>query len=164
MSSPKKQKTDQNQFDQLGAFTTVVCDTGDIAAIAKYKPQDATTNPSLIYKAALMPEYQNLVDDAVEYGKGPLKAGVGLTSKIMGAKNVEFNADAVFNAGDLNLGACVTGQRGAENKLDYNVGAHYSMGDLTAVFQTAKCVSVFNLSIHKPLSSDLQIADRKSVV
>lgn len=48
----------------------MVCDTGDIAAIAKYKPQDATTNPSLIYKAALMPEYQNLVDDAVEYGKG----------------------------------------------------------------------------------------------
>jgi transaldolase len=45
----------------------LVADTGDIEAIRKYKPTDATTNPSLIYKAAQMPQYQSLVDDAVAY-------------------------------------------------------------------------------------------------
>lgn len=65
----KKQKV-ENQFDQLKHLTTIVADTGDIDAIRKFKPEDATTNPSLIYKAAQMPAYQNLVDDAIAYGKG----------------------------------------------------------------------------------------------
>ena len=65
----KKQKV-ENQFDKLKALTTIVADTGDIEAIRKFKPQDATTNPSLIYKAATMDAYQSLVDDAVAYGKG----------------------------------------------------------------------------------------------
>ena len=41
-------------------------------AIKRLKPQDATTNPSLIFKAAKMPQYESLVDDAVKYGKGDL--------------------------------------------------------------------------------------------
>lgn len=57
-----------NQFESLGKQTVLVADTGDIEAIRKYKPTDATTNPSLIYKAAQMPQYQSLVDDAVAYG------------------------------------------------------------------------------------------------
>ena len=61
-----------SQYDQLLEHTIVVADTGDVAAIAKIKPQDATTNPSLITKAAVMPEYQKLIDDAVEYAKGDL--------------------------------------------------------------------------------------------
>lgn len=65
----KKQKV-ENQFDKLKALTTIVADTGDIDAIRKFKPEDATTNPSLIYKAATMDAYQSLVDDAVTYGKG----------------------------------------------------------------------------------------------
>ncbi|KAI5843457.1 hypothetical protein DFP73DRAFT_552160 [Morchella snyderi] len=57
-------------LDQLKASgTTVVCDSGDFASIAKYKPQDATTNPSLILAAAKKPEYSKLIDAAVEYGK-----------------------------------------------------------------------------------------------
>jgi transaldolase len=47
----------------------VVCDSGDFATIGKYKPQDATTNPSLILAASKKPEYAKLMDDAVEYGK-----------------------------------------------------------------------------------------------
>jgi len=47
----------------------VVCDSGDFATIAKYKPQDATTNPSLILAASKKPEYAKLMDVAVEYGK-----------------------------------------------------------------------------------------------
>jgi len=48
---------------------TVVCDSGDFGSIAKYKPQDATTNPSLILAAAKMPEYAKLIDTSIKYGK-----------------------------------------------------------------------------------------------
>lgn len=50
----------------------MVADTGDVDAIKRLKPQDATTNPSLIYKAAIMPQYSPLVDDAIKYGDGDL--------------------------------------------------------------------------------------------
>ena len=62
-----------SQIEQLKNLTTVVADTGDVNSIKKFSPQDATTNPSLIYKAAVMPEYANIVDDAVAYGKGDLE-------------------------------------------------------------------------------------------
>jgi transaldolase len=52
----------------LRAMTDVVADTGDIEAIAEHRPVDATTNPSLLYKAAQLPQYKHLVDDAVAYG------------------------------------------------------------------------------------------------
>jgi transaldolase len=54
-----------NQLEQLKQFTKVVADTGDFAMLKQYAPLDATTNPSLILKAALMPEYQALVEKAV---------------------------------------------------------------------------------------------------
>jgi transaldolase len=58
-----------NQLDQLKSMTVVVADTGDIDSIAAYKPQDATTNPSLILAAAQMPAYQSLVEEAVAFGQ-----------------------------------------------------------------------------------------------
>lgn len=58
-----------SQLEQLKKVTTVVCDSGDFATIAKYKPQDATTNPSLILAASKKPEYAPLVDAAIAYGK-----------------------------------------------------------------------------------------------
>ncbi len=54
---------------QLKALTTIVADTGDIEAIKRYQPQDATTNPSLILKASEIPEYAHLIDDAIAYAK-----------------------------------------------------------------------------------------------
>ena len=63
-----------SKLDRLKTMTTVVADTGDFEAIAEYKPQDATTNPSLIYKAAQMPQYRELVEDAVIFGS---KRGAG---------------------------------------------------------------------------------------
>lgn len=51
-------------LDSLKHYTTVVADTGDIEAIAEYRPQDATTNPSLLLKAAQQPQYRPLVDAA----------------------------------------------------------------------------------------------------
>ncbi len=53
-------------LDSLKKYTTVVADTGDIEAIARHRPQDATTNPSLLFNAAQMPVYRHLVDEATE--------------------------------------------------------------------------------------------------
>ena len=58
-----------NQLDQLKAMTKVVADTGDIEAIQRYQPVDATTNPSLILNAATLPQYQSLLQSAVNYGR-----------------------------------------------------------------------------------------------
>lgn len=55
-----------NMLESLKRWTTVVADTGDIDAIAEHKPQDATTNPSLLFKAAQKPQYQDLVDEALD--------------------------------------------------------------------------------------------------
>src|SRR6202162_2711114 len=51
-------------FESLKRCTTVVADTGDIEAIARHRPQDATTNPSLLYHAAQVPAYRHLGDEA----------------------------------------------------------------------------------------------------
>jgi transaldolase len=54
-----------NNLETLKKHTVIVADTGDIESIQKYKPQDATTNPSLIYQAAQMPQYKELVQAAI---------------------------------------------------------------------------------------------------
>lgn len=59
----------KSKLAQLSEITTVVADTGDIDAISKYTPEDATTNPSLILKASQIPEYQKYIDQAIAYGK-----------------------------------------------------------------------------------------------
>ena len=59
-------------FESLKKYTTVVADTGDIEAIARHRPQDATTNPSLLFHAAQMPVYRHLVEEAAELA---LKSG-----------------------------------------------------------------------------------------
>ena len=59
----------KNLLEQLRKMTVVVADTGDIQAIEKFKPQDATTNPSLITAAAQMPEYQDIVDQTLLQAK-----------------------------------------------------------------------------------------------
>jgi transaldolase len=64
-----------NLLDQLKSMTTVVSDTGDINAIKKYKPTDATTNPSLIATAATMPEYQPIVDGVLKTAREKAPAG-----------------------------------------------------------------------------------------
>uniref|UniRef100_A0A8C5MWX3 Transaldolase n=1 Tax=Leptobrachium leishanense TaxID=445787 RepID=A0A8C5MWX3_9ANUR len=68
-NSPVKKQRMDSALEQLKQHTVVVADTGDFNAIEEYKPQDATTNPSLILAAAQMPDYQNLVKEAIKYGK-----------------------------------------------------------------------------------------------
>jgi transaldolase len=59
----------QNLLEQLRSFTTVVADTGDFDSMKKFRPTDATTNPSLIAAAAQMPQYQELVDDVLKQAR-----------------------------------------------------------------------------------------------
>jgi transaldolase len=72
-----------NLLESLKRHTTVVADTGDIDAIRQYRPQDATTNPSLIYQAAQQPEYAALLDDAIRFalessGDRPARRAAGM--------------------------------------------------------------------------------------
>ena len=65
----------ETQLDQLKKFTTVVADSGDFGTLKQYTPRDATTNPSLILKAAEMPDYQYLITKAITDNKA--KSGSG---------------------------------------------------------------------------------------
>lgn len=56
-----------NQLDSIKQFTTVVADSGDIESIRHYQPEDATTNPSLLLKAAGLDNYAGLIDDALAW-------------------------------------------------------------------------------------------------
>ncbi len=99
-----------NKLEQLKKYTTVVADSGDINAIKKYHPQDATTNPSLLLKAAKMPEYQHLIEEAVAFGKAKSKDqldqillkliinfGVEILKNIPGRVSTEVDADLSFD-------------------------------------------------------------------
>ncbi|MFA6013614.1 MAG: transaldolase [Gallionellaceae bacterium] len=62
-----------NQLDQLKSMTAIVADTGDIEAIRRHCPEDATTNPSLLLKAATLPEYAPLIEDSIVWAKSQSK-------------------------------------------------------------------------------------------
>ena len=65
----------KNLLEQLRQYTVVVADTGDIEAMEKFRPQDATTNPSLITAAAQLPQYQPIVDDVLKDARNELGDG-----------------------------------------------------------------------------------------
>ncbi|MGD0528911.1 MAG: transaldolase [Polyangiaceae bacterium] len=80
-------------LEQLKQMTVVVSDTGDIAAVRKYKPRDATTNPSLIGAAAQMKEYASVVDDALGWARKEAGAGAAteaVVKKAIDRLSVEF--------------------------------------------------------------------------
>jgi len=81
------------QLDQLKQFTTVVADSGDFATLRQYAPQDATTNPSLILKAAQMPEYQAVVEKAVADAKKTGASGKKLLDEVMDCLLVAFGLE-----------------------------------------------------------------------
>ena len=80
------------QLEQLKKFTTVVADSGDFATLKQFAPRDATTNPSLILKAALMPEYQYIVDKAVGDNKGKA-TGAQLVSLVLDDLLILFGSE-----------------------------------------------------------------------
>ena len=96
-----------NQLEALKQFTTVVADTGDFRQLAQFKPQDATTNPSLILKAVQKPEYAPLLADTVAAHRGkPLdevvdrllvRFGTEILSIIPGRVSTEVDARLSFD-------------------------------------------------------------------
>src|SRR2546430_11939061 len=97
------------KLEQLKAMTTVLADTGDMDAIRRFKATDATTNPSLILKAARMPNYARLLDETILWGKShnqltseitdrlALKLGFELSKIIPGRVSTEVDADLSFD-------------------------------------------------------------------
>lgn len=99
-----------NQLDQLKQFTTVVADTGDFGTIKEFTPRDATTNPSLILKAAGMPAYASLVDQAIrEAGSSAdighvidrllVNFGIEILKIVPGRVSTEVDARLSFDTG-----------------------------------------------------------------
>ena len=96
-----------NQLDALKQFTTVVADSGDFKQLAQFKPQDATTNPSLILKAVQKPEYAHLLRETMQqHGKAPLdetmdrllvRFGREILSIIPGRVSTEVDARLSFD-------------------------------------------------------------------
>jgi len=96
-----------NQLEALRQWTTVVADTGDFRQLAQFKPQDATTNPSLILKAVQKPEYRPLLDETVAKHKGKpvdevidhllVRFGTEILSLIPGRVSTEVDARLSFD-------------------------------------------------------------------
>lgn len=102
-----------SKLDQLKAMTVVVADTGDMGAIEAFRPQDCTTNPTLILKAAEMPAYQGFVDEAVTWAKAKggtagaqidaacdrlaVTFGAELAKRVPGRVSTEVDADLSFD-------------------------------------------------------------------
>src|SRR5690242_12641616 len=82
-----------SQLDQLKQFTKVVADTGDFATLKEFAPQDATTNPSLILKAAQMSGYKSLVEKAVSDVRNSGATGEALLHGIMDELLVLFGTE-----------------------------------------------------------------------
>lgn len=82
-----------NQLDQLKQHTVVVADTGDFEAMKAYKPQDATTNPSLILAASQKAEYRPLLDKAVADHKGSSLSGAKLVDSVIDSILVNFGME-----------------------------------------------------------------------
>src|SRR6266853_2073635 len=100
-----------SKLEQLRGMTVVVADTGDIDAVRRLKPQDCTTNPTLLLKAVENPAYAHLVEEAVAWGRGrggsmaaaavcdrlAVSFGAELTKIIPGRVSTEVDADLSFD-------------------------------------------------------------------
>jgi transaldolase len=90
---PKKSETKLSQLEQLKKFTIVVADTGDFESIKDYKPQDATTNPSLIYAATQKDTYAHLLDEVIADRKKSGLSGAAQIEDIIEHLLVKFGSE-----------------------------------------------------------------------
>lgn len=82
-----------NLLESLKQYTTIVADTGEIDAISEFKPQDATTNPSLLFKAAQKSQYSHLVEDAMDYSSEQGGSKEAQTEAFMDKMFVNFGCE-----------------------------------------------------------------------
>ncbi|MEI6894504.1 MAG: transaldolase [Colwellia sp.] len=117
------------QLQKLSQLTTVVADTGDIAEIKKFSPQDATTNPSLLLKAASIPEYQPLIDEAISWAKAQ-------------SNDVE---QQVIDAGDklsVNIGLEIL--KSVPGRISTEVDARLSYDEQSSLIKARKLIKLYN--------------------
>jgi transaldolase len=93
VAEEKKTETKLNQLDQLKKFTKVVADTADFESMKEFKPQDATTNPSLVYAATQKPEYAHLVEEVIADRKKSGLKGPAQIEDICDHLLVQFGTD-----------------------------------------------------------------------
>ena len=93
VAEDKKTGTKLSQLDQLKKFTKVVADTGDFESIKDFKPQDATTNPSLIYAATQKPQYVHLLDEVIADRKNSGLSGSAQIEDIIEHLLVKFGCE-----------------------------------------------------------------------
>ncbi|WP_428356642.1 transaldolase [Methyloprofundus sp.] len=123
-----------NYLDQLKAVTVAVSDTGDIGAIEKFTPRDATTNPSLITAAAQMPQYQAIVDETLTAARASLSASASA------AEVVGLAFDRLAVSFGLKILEIVPGRVSTEvdARLSYDTDATIAKGrDLIAQYEAA---------------------------
>ena len=91
----EKEKTEKklNQLDQLKQFTKIVADTGDFESIKEFKPQDATTNPSLIFAAVQKEQYAHLLEEVIANRKNSGLSGAAQIEDIIDHLLVQFGCD-----------------------------------------------------------------------
>src|SRR5882724_2328680 len=89
----KKSETKLNQLDQLKKFTKVVADTADFESIKEFKPQDATTNPSLVYAATQKQQYSHLLEEVLTDRKKSGLSGAAQIEDIIDHLLVQFGCD-----------------------------------------------------------------------
>src|SRR5207245_6803613 len=89
----EEKKTKLNQLEQLKKFTKVVADTGDFESIKEFKPQDATTNPSLIYAATQKQQYAHLLDEVLADRKKSGLSGAAQIEDIIEHLLVKFGCE-----------------------------------------------------------------------
>lgn len=87
------QSKSKSELENLKLHTLVVADTGDFKSIIQYNPTDATTNPSLIYKAAQMSCYAHLIDEAINYGSKYATSEKDKLELIMDKLSVNFGLE-----------------------------------------------------------------------
>lgn len=118
------------QLDSLRSMTVVVADTGDIDAIKKYQPQDATTNPSLILSASALPQYTPLIDEAIAYAK---------------AQSADDKAQQLIDAEDklaVNIGLEIL--KIVPGRISTEVDARLSYDTQATVEKARKLISLYN--------------------
>ncbi len=92
-----------NKLEQLKAMTDVVADTGDIEAIARFQPLDATTNPSLLYKAAQLPQYAHLMEEAKKAAGGDVNLACDHLAVAIGAEIIKLVPGRISTEVDARL-------------------------------------------------------------
>lgn len=118
-----------DKLSQLRKLTTVVADTGDIAAMKKYQPEDATTNPSLILNAAQIPDYKPLIEEAIQWAK----------------QQSQDKAQQIIDAGDklaVNIGLEIL--KLIPGRISTEVDARLSYDTEASIAKAKRLISLYN--------------------